>query len=155
MDLPRRTTAQLELALGQSGVTDAVRADLAAHGWAVTDAFSMSLQPWPYREYIRSSMAEFSVAKDMVARTRSGWFSERSACYLAAGRPVVTEDTGFGRVLPTGEGLFAFSTMEEAVEAIETVRHDYPRHSRAAREIAREYFRAETVLDRLLTDLGL
>ena len=85
----------------------------------------------------------------------AGWFSERSACYLAAARPVITQDTGFGTVLPTGEGLFAFNTSDEAAAAFEAVESDYDRHSRAAREIAEEYFRAETVLARLLDDLAL
>jgi glycosyltransferase involved in cell wall biosynthesis len=95
------------------------------------------------------------VAKDQNVRLRSGWFSERSACYLAAGRPVVTEDTGFATVLPTGEGLFAFNTIEDIVAAIETIRANYERHSRASRAIAEEYFRAETVLAKVIDDLGL
>jgi hypothetical protein len=95
IDLPRRTGATLELAMGLSGVSAEVRSLLRANGWRVADAFHMSLDPWPYREYIRNSGGEFSVAKDMVVRLYSGWFSERSACYLAAGRPVVTQDTGF------------------------------------------------------------
>ena len=95
------------------------------------------------------------MARDQNVRLRSGWFSERSACYLAAGRPVITQDTGFGRVLPTGEGLFAFNTMEEILAAFDAITADYRRHSRAARAIAETYFRAETVLGRLLDDLGL
>jgi len=95
------------------------------------------------------------VAKDQNVRLRSGWFSERSACYLAAGRPVVTQDTGFGTVLPTGEGLFAFNSMDEILTAFEAINSDYQKHSRAAREIAGQYFRAETVLGKLLEDLGL
>jgi hypothetical protein len=95
------------------------------------------------------------VARDLNVRLRSGWFSERSACYLAAGKPVITQDTGFGTVLPTGEGLFAFSSSDDALAAIDAVESDYARHSRAARSIAEEYFRAETVLSRLLADLGL
>jgi hypothetical protein len=87
-------------------------------------------------------------------RLRSGWFSERSACYLAAGRPVITQDTGFQCALPTGEGLFAFNTEDEVLAAFEAVNSDYQRHSRAARAIAEEYFRAETVLAKLLGDLG-
>lgn len=87
-------------------------------------------------------------------RLRSGWFSERSACYLAAGRPVITQDTGFGTVLPTGEGLFAFNTMEDILVAFEAINADYERHSKAARAIAEQYFRAETVLAKLLGDLG-
>ena len=102
-----------------------------------------------------ASRGEFTVAKDQNVRLRSGWFSERSACYLAAGRPVITQDTGFGTVLPTGEGLFAFNTMEDIVAAVAAINADYDRHSRAARCIAEEYFRAETVLTKVLDDLGL
>ncbi len=155
IDLPRHTVAPLELAMGLSGVSDEVRRLLRDNGWAVVDAFQMSLDPWPYRDYVRGSAAELSVAKDMVVRLRSGWFSERSACYLAAGRPVITQDTGFGRALPTGEGLFAFRTRDDILAAIEAVRSDYARHSRAARAIAEDYFRAETVLARLLDQVGL
>jgi hypothetical protein len=141
--------------MGLSGVSAEVRTLLQSNGWLTVDAYEMSLDPWPYRDYIRSSAAEFSVAKDMVARTRCGWFSERSACYLAAGRPVITQDTGFGRTLPTGEGLFAFQTADEVVAAIEAIRADYPRHSRAAKAIAEQYFRAESVLGGMLDSLGL
>jgi len=107
------------------------------------------------RDYVRASRAEFSVARDLDVRLRSGWFSERSACYLAAGRPVVAQNTGFGTVVPTGEGMFAFDTLDEAVEAFEAIESDYDRRSRAAAAIAEEYFCAETVLNRLLEDLGL
>ncbi len=155
LTLPSLTAQPLELAVGASGMSDDVRSRLGGHGWRLTDAFALSLGPGPYREYIRTSTGEVSVAKDAVARTRSGWFSERSACYLAAGRPVITEDTGFGRVLPVGEGLLAFQTVDEAAAAIDRVAADYDRHSRRAREIAEEFFRAETVLGRLLGDLGL
>jgi hypothetical protein len=115
----------------------------------------MSLDPWPYRDYIRDSGAELSVAKDMYARLGSGWFSERSACYLAAGRPVVTQDTGFSRVLPTGEGLFAFCKLDDILSAIDAINSDYERHSRAARALAEQYFKAETVLAKVLEQLGL
>src|SRR5688572_26868507 len=155
IDLPRRTRATLELAMGLSGVTPQVQGMLRNHGWSVIDASAMSLDPWAYRDYICASGAELSVAKDMVARLRSGWFSERSACYLAAGKPVVTEDTGFGCALPTGEGLFAFRTPDEALAAIEAVTTDHERHSRAARAIAEEYFCAEKVLARMLHELDL
>jgi hypothetical protein len=155
IDLPQRTTARLELALGMSGVSDDVRHELVYYGWKIIDAYQMSLNPWTYRDYFRGSGAELTVAKDMVVRLRSGWFSERSACYLAAGRPVVTQDTAFSRVLPTGEGLFAFDSIDGALGAIEAIRTDYPRHSRAAHEIAVEYFGAEKVLGRMLGDLGL
>ena len=88
-------------------------------------------------------------------RLRSGWFSERSAAYLAAGRPVITQDTGFSNYLPTGEGLFAFSTMDDILAAIDAVNSDYERHSLAALEISREYFHADRVLPRLLEHMGL
>ena len=88
-------------------------------------------------------------------RLRSGWFSERSACYLAAGRPVITQDTGFGSVLPTGEGLFSFTTRDEVLAAFDAIATDYNRHSKAARSIADEYFRADVVLTRLLADLNI
>ena len=155
VDLPRRTGAELELAMGLSGVTAEIQAMLRSHGWQVADASAMSLDPWLYRDYICDSGAELSVAKDMVTRTRCGWFSERSACYLAAGKPVITEDTGFGCALPTGEGLFAFRTAHEALAAIEAVRADYAKHSRAARQIAEDYFDSSKVLGRMLDALGL
>jgi hypothetical protein len=155
IDLPSRTSATLEVAMGLSGITADVQQLLRENGWVAVDAYRMSLDPWPYRDYIRDSGAEFSVAKDMVVRLRSGWFSERSACYLAAGRPVVTQDTGFSQVLPTGEGLFAFKKMDDILAAIDAINSNYEHHSRAARAIARHYFKAETVLAKVLDQLGL
>jgi glycosyltransferase involved in cell wall biosynthesis len=108
-----------------------------------------------YPAYLRRSRAEFTVAKDQNVRLRSGWFSERDACYLACGKPVVAQDTGFSNVLPTGEGLFAFTTMEEALDAIDAINGDYQRHCEAARAIAEEYFEARSVAARLLADIGL
>jgi hypothetical protein len=128
---------------------------LAAHGWGVTDALALSKDILPYQEYILGSRAEFTVAKDQNVRLRSGWFSDRSACYLAASRPVITQDTGFGNVLPTGEGLFSFRNMEEAVTAFREIESDYPRHARRARCIAEEYFRAELVLNKMFADAGI
>lgn len=153
VDLPGRTGQSFELAL--SNVDREAMSLLTSCGWRVCDAVRISRDIFPYRDYIRSSSGEFTVAKDQNVRLRSGWFSDRSACYLAAGRPVITQDTGFGSVLPTGEGLFAFQTMDEIQAAFEDIRSDYRRHSRAARDIACEYFRAETVLARMLEDLGL
>ena len=95
------------------------------------------------------------MSKDLVVRTRSGWFSDRSVCYLAAGKPVVTQETGFGKFIPTGTGLFAFSTMEEALAALEAINRDYPSHSRAARRIAEESFGADRVLGRLCREADL
>jgi hypothetical protein len=128
---------------------------LLSSGWKLVDAPPFTTDPWRYRDYVIASRGEFTVARDLNVRLRSGWFSERSACYLAAGRPVITQDTGFGTVLPTGEGLFAFSTMEDILAAFDAVQSDYAGHSRGARAIADAYFRAETVLARLLDDLGL
>ena len=153
IDLPDRCSEPLELALACSDA-EAIRL-LTSHGWQIVDAISLSKDILPYRDYILYSRGEFTVAKDMNIRLRSGWFSDRSACYLAAGKPVITQDTGFGRVIPTGEGLFAFSTMEEILSAFDALRSDYGRHCRTALAIAEQYFRAETVLARLLNDLGL
>jgi hypothetical protein len=171
VELPARTKQPVELAMGLAnteereaalndpipsvGMTGEERLILNENRWHLTDSHAFTMNPWPYREYIQTSRGEFTVAKDQNVRLRSGWFSERSACYLAAGRPVVTQDTGFGTVLPTGEGLFAFNTLEEILGAFDAINGDYERHSGAARAIAEEHFRAETVLTRLLNELGL
>ncbi len=116
----------------------------------------MSLEVFgAYQDYFRRSRAEFTVAKDQNVRLRSGWFSERDVCYLASGKPVVAQDTGFGNVVPTGAGLFAVGTPEEAAAAIEEINGDYARHCRAARALAEEHFEASTVAAGLLRALGL
>jgi hypothetical protein len=153
LTLPSRTTQTLELAL--AGCDDGDRRTLEQHGWRVRDASEVSDDLDTYRDYIGGSRAEFTVAKDQNVRLRSGWFSDRSATYLAAGRPVVTQDTGFGRVLPTGRGLFGFSTLDEAAAAIEAINADYESHSRAASELARAYFDSDRVLTRLIEDCGV
>lgn len=153
IDLPQRTEQPLELALACED-PEAIR-ELTAHGWRVVDALPLSKQIHPYRSYIVDSRGEFTVAKDQNIRLRSGWFSDRSASYLAVGRPVITQDTAFGHVLPTGRGLFAFQIMDEIVEAFERINSDYAAHARAAREIAAEYFAAEHVLGSLLERAGL
>jgi hypothetical protein len=153
LDLPRRTRARFELAL--ASVDDRSLARLTAHGWRVIDAIALTKDLLPYREYVGASGAEFTVAKAQNVCLRSGWFSDRSACYLAAGRPVVTEDTAFGHVLPVGRGLLAFRTLDEAAAAVESVMARYAAHRQAAREIAHEYFAAERVLADLLSGAGL
>ena len=153
LDLPRRSGRQFELALASH--TDEARALLEQHGWRVRPAIDISRDIDAYRDYVTTSRGEFTVAKDQNVRLRSGWFSDRSASYLAAGRPVITQETGFSNVLPTGEGLFAFSTMDDILAALEAIDSDYAAHSRAAAEIAREYFDAGTVLRRMITELGL
>jgi glycosyltransferase involved in cell wall biosynthesis len=104
---------------------------------------------------VAGSRGEITVAKDQNVRLRTGWFSDRSATYLAAGRPVVTQDTGFDDVLPTGAGLFAFRTADEAAAAVAEVEGDWDRHAKAAYEIAREHFDSDVVLGRLLDELGV
>jgi hypothetical protein len=153
LDLPRRTSQPLELAL--EGGDAAAREQLTGHGWILTDAFEASHSLEAYQQHVARSRGEFTVSKDLVVRTRSGWFSDRSVCYLAAGKPVVTQDTGFGKFVPTGAGLFAFESMEEAVSAIETINRDYPFHSRAARQVAEESFGADRVLSRLCREADL
>lgn len=155
IDVPRRSGVPIEFATGLASLAPEDRKRLEMNGWGLIDAHPFTTDPWPYRDYIRASRGELTVAKDLNVRLRSGWFSERSACYLAAGRPVVTQDTGFGKFIPTGEGLFAFNAMEEIVAAFEAIHSDYTRHSRAAAAIAQEYFKAERVLDKMMLDLGL
>jgi hypothetical protein len=152
LDLPSRVEQGFELAL--SKYNDADRAMLEAKGWHVRHALDFSTDLDNYRDYITRSRGEFTVAKDQNVRLRSGWFSDRSASYLAAGRPVVTQETGFSDLFPTGAGLFAFSVIEEAVEAINTINADYRTHSRLATEVARDFFDSDIVLTRLLDDLG-
>jgi glycosyltransferase involved in cell wall biosynthesis len=153
LDLPRRTGKQFELAL--SSYRPEHQAQLEARGWAVRDALAFGLDGDAYRDYVAGSRGEFTVAKEQNVALRSGWFSDRSATYLAAGRPVVTQDTAFGAVLPTGAGLFGVATLDEAVAALEQIEADYARHRRAAREIARERFEATRVLRELLDVVGI
>jgi hypothetical protein len=127
---------------------------LGAHGWQIVDPRPLSADPWRYRDYLRASRGEFTVAKDVNIRLRSGWFSDRAACYLAAGRPVVNQDTGFGDVLPLGPGLHAFRTIAEAADAIRAIEADYSRARAHASEVARECFDARTVLASLLAIAG-
>ncbi len=154
-NLPRRIPhggTKLEIAVGGD---QASREAWRALGWSVKDSQAVSRTAEDYRGYIQRSRGELSVAKNVYVATRSGWFSCRSVCYLAAGLPVVIQDTGFSELIPTGEGLFAFSNLDEAVRAIESVEADYPRHQRAARELARTHFASDVVLGDLLRRIGL
>ncbi|HEX6961318.1 MAG TPA: hypothetical protein VF175_05580 [Lacipirellula sp.] len=123
-------------------------------GWRLTDPGKVAANPLTYREFIRQSKGELGVAKSGYVRSRCGWFSDRSACYLAAGRPVVAQDTGFSRYLPTGEGLLAFNSLDDAIRAIDCVNENYPRHARAARALAETHLSSAVVLPRLLQQLG-
>lgn len=155
MDLPKRVRQQpFELAMWPDDPAD--RAELESHGWRLTPPLQMSLDIFgAYPDYFRKSRGEFTVAKDQNVRLRSGWFSERDICYLASGKPVVTQDTCFSRHLPTGNGLFGVSTVEQAAGAIDQINGDYEKHARAARQIADECFSAPRIGATFLKDVGL
>ena len=148
-DLPRRFDSKFRLAVGG---TEAPTETLKAQGWAVEDGPSATLTPQDYQDYIAVSRGEVSVAKNVYVAMRTGWFSTRSACYLAAARPVVVQDTGFSHLLPTGRGLHAFSTAEEAAAAIEAVEGNHAGEMKAARDIALAHFDAGLVLTKLVED---
>ena len=153
IDLPARVRQRFELAVNCTA-NDGKR--LRAAGWLLRSPLHMSLDVLgAYRHYIARSRGEFTVAKDQNVRLRSGWFSERAVCYLACGKPVVTQDTGFSNVLPTGEGLFAVDDLSGAAQAVEAINGDYRRHCEAARAIALEHFEARGVAARLLAAVGL
>jgi hypothetical protein len=126
IDLPQDAAAGMELAVGAINQTD--RQSLVENGWMTSNSSELDF-PDAYRRFIQQSLGEFTVAKDQYVAPRSGWFSDRSVCYLAAGRPVVTQSTGFEKFIPTGEGLFAFETRQQALDAIEMISEDYPRHA--------------------------
>lgn len=148
LDLPARSPLPLEVAL--SG--EAPRERLLRHGWHLVDGYSVSRDPWAYRDYLARSAGEWSVAKNAYVASRSGWFSCRSACYLALGVPIVVQNTGFDRFIPTGEGVLTFSTPNEAAAALDAVVSSPARHARAARDLAEAHFASDRVLNRLLAD---
>jgi hypothetical protein len=154
LDLPRhRPDTCFRMAIKPP--SDDIRREVEGHGWTLTDPGPISADVASYRDFIAGSRGEFTVAKDIYARTNSGWFSDRAVCYLASGRPVVTMRTGCGRLYPMGEGLFDFATHDEATAAIDAIAGDYRRNSRAAREIAREHFGGERLLAEVLSQAGL
>jgi hypothetical protein len=122
-------------------------------GWQVLDPDQCAGNWTDYQQFIAGSYGEFSVAKHTYVKARTGWFSCRSACYLAAAKPVITQDTGWSGFIPAGRGLFAFNDLPSAVEAIQSVVKDYPKHSRLARETAAGYFDSQKVLSHLLSRL--
>jgi hypothetical protein len=154
MALPERTAQAFELACGMGPGNKRPTERLQQHGWTIIEPSEQLPDPWKYRDYLRQSKGEWSVAKEGYVKSRSGWFSCRSACYLALGRPCVLEDTGWSAHYPTGDGLFAFDTMEQAVAAIEEINADYAYHSAEARRIAEEMFDARHVLGALLASIG-
>ena len=147
LDLPQQSVEHFELALGSAS---APREQLSALGWQLLDPLSVSRSPGDYQSFIAQSKGEWSIAKQGYVASCSGWFSERSAAYLASGRPVVLQDTGFSRFLEVGQGLLAFTTPREALTALAEVHAAYARHTEAAREIAIDYFDAAKVLRHLL-----
>ena len=150
-DLPRRVDPDLELAL----TGDADREGLEAVGWRVRDGRAVTRSVQTFFDYVGASAAEFSVAKNVFVASATGWFSDRSAVYLAQGRPVVLQDTGFGEHLPCGEGLFAVRDADEAAAAITEIAGDYDRHAKRARDIACEFLDTAKVLPDLLSRAGI
>ena len=153
--LAERAPVELEVALDIDEAETRDLDELRMNGWRLADPREVAGDPWRYRDYIQGSAAELMVAKNLYVETHSGWLSDRSACYLASGRPVLAQDTGLDGVLPIGEGLLTYSTLEEAVAGVEEIESDYERHSRAARKIAEEHFAAGRVLPRVLEELGV
>lgn len=152
LDLPRRSPLALEMAV--SSIKDEERRSLEEKGWMTRTTSSLA-DPTRYRTYIQGSLGEFSVAKEQYVAPLSGWFSDRSVCYLAAGRPVVVQETGFSKVLPTGAGLLGYSNADEAIRALRSVADDYDRHATGARRIAHDIFDAQRVLADMLGKIGL
>ncbi|MPZ22516.1 MAG: hypothetical protein GEU28_03025 [Dehalococcoidia bacterium] len=153
--LPERTSFSFEIALDIHPDDHRDLALLRNHGWRVIEPGTVAGDPQGYRRYVQGSGAEFSVAQGIYVDTGSGWFSDRSARYLASGKPVLLQDTGFSRNLPTGQGLLAFCDLDDAVAGTERIASDYDQHSRAARALAEEYFDSDKVLGRLLEAVGV
>lgn len=151
--LPAETGERFELALDIHPADERDKILLQRNGWCLSDPQTAASSPSEYQGYIRRSGAEFMVAKNMYVETQSGWFSDRSICYLASGKPVLAQDTGLNGLYPSGKGLLTFRSNEEAVNGVEAIARDYPAHARAAREIAVEYFDSDKVLTSLLSKL--
>jgi len=155
VDLPRHAGRPFELAANiHPEDTTGDRELLLERGWAVTNPHRVARSPSIYRDFIRRSRAEFSCTKPIYRELNTGWFSDRSAAYLASGRPVVAEDTGFSDHLPTGHGLFRFRTLEEAIESVKEIDRNYARHMRAARELAEEHLSSDRWLPLMLSACG-
>ncbi len=153
--LPTLTDEKFILALAIHPAETRDLAWLTANGWQLVDPAGVARSPADYQRFIQGSKAEFGIAKSGYVVSHCGWFSDRSLCYLASGRPVIAQETGFGAALPTGEGLFAFQDCDEVLAAIERLRSDYARHARRARAIAVEHFDSDRILSRLLETVGL
>jgi hypothetical protein len=155
VELPRKTPQPIELALLIHQTETDDLAALRTNSWQLVNPHKAAGGRDGYRSYIQGSRAEFSVAKHGYVKTWSGWLSDRTACYLASGRPVLVQDTGLGKHLPTGKGLLTFTTLEEAVRGIESINADYAAHSMAARKLAEERLDAPKVLQSILDRAGV
>ena len=155
LGLPRQSGRRFEVALDIDSSDAADLARLAENGWTLVDSRDVARDPWRYRSYIQNSWAEICIAKGIYVQSRSGWLSDRSLCYLASGRPVLALDTGLRQTYPSGAGLILFSTMAEAMAAVEELSHDYRKHAAAAVELAQEHFDSDRVLRRLLSKTGV
>jgi hypothetical protein len=155
IELPRHADAIFEIALDIHPADQKDRLALEHNCWCLVDPHEAAGDSSAFRHYVQQSGAEFSVAQSIYVQTNSGWFSDRSVRYLASGKPVLVQDTGFRRHLPVGKGLIAFRTFEEAVRGTQAIAADYPAHCLAAREIAEQYFDSDKVLNRLLEEIGL
>jgi hypothetical protein len=155
IELPQRSSQRFEIALDIHPGDDRDLRDLRDHGWAVVDPQRVAGDPDALRAYIQGSGAEFSAAQGMYVDTACGWFSDRSVRYLASGKPVLVQDTGFSRILPVGEGLLAFRTLDEAVAGADEIAGRYSEHSSAARDIAEQHFDSDRVLTRFCEQAGI
>ena len=154
-DLPTRTAETFAPAFAIDPGESSDLLALRENRWRLFDPAAVASTPQTYRRFVQGSKGEFGVAKSGYVLSRCGWFSDRSACYLASGRPVIAQETGFSRSLPTGEGLFAFTNTDDVLAALDVIRQDYDRHSRAARAIAVDLFDSDRVLRRLLGAVGV
>jgi len=155
VELPKLSPQSFEVALNIHPADAKDQELLEGHGWHLINPMVAASDPRAFRAYVQNSGAEFSVSQGIYVDTRSGWFSDRTARYLASGKPVLVQDTGFSRTLPVGEGLLSFRTVQEAAKGAEQIAESYDRHSQAARRIAEEYFDSDTVLGRFLDELGV
>jgi hypothetical protein len=154
VELPRRTSEAFQVAMGMGPGKKRPTAMLQSTGWQIIEPSTYLPDPWTYHDYLLTSKGEWSIAKEGYVKSHSGWFSCRSACYLALGRPCVLQDTGWSQIIPAGEGLHAFTNLEEAVAGVEAVAGDFTRHSQAARRLAEDWFDARKVLAALLEAAG-
>jgi hypothetical protein len=152
IDLPQKVGVPMEVAVSGEDIPENL---LRENKWRLADAQAVTISYHSFNEYIQNCRGEFSVCKNIFVQNKTGWFSDKSAAFLASGRPVILQDTGFSEYLPTGDGLFAVENSAEAAEAIEEIESDYEYHSSQAREIAIEYLDAKKVMGKFLEELNL